>query len=122
MTLLGILDPQPGDPQPSTSQYAMIGEFGGIGSFTPGKEWKPKSCGTYLHVPTGADEANTYIAMAAKIQSRVDHVSASVYTQTTGNPLNPQNGGRCPVMLFLLLVLLLLLLLLIVIIVLMLQT
>ena len=75
--------PQPGDPQPSTSQYAMIGEFGGIGSFTLGKEWKPNSCGTYLHVPTGADEANTYIKMAAAIQSRVDHVSASVYTQTT---------------------------------------
>jgi hypothetical protein len=48
-----------------------------------GKEWKPKSCGTYLQVDTPADEASTYVKMAATIQSRVDHISASVYTQTT---------------------------------------
>jgi len=44
---------------------------------------KPKACHTYLHVDTGADEAATYVKMAATIASRVDHVSASVYTQTT---------------------------------------
>ena len=27
----------------------MIGEFGGIGAFVLGKEWKPRSCHTYLH-------------------------------------------------------------------------
>ena len=48
--------PYPGDPQPSATQYAMVGEFGGIGAFVEGKEWKPKSCHTYLHVDTGADE------------------------------------------------------------------
>jgi len=73
----------PGDPQPSATQYAMIGEFGGIGAFVEGKEWKPKSCHTYLHVDTPAEEASTYVKMAATIASRVDHVSASVYTQTT---------------------------------------
>jgi len=61
----------------------MIGEFGGIGAFVEGKEWKPKSCHTYLHVDTPAEEASTYVKMAATIASRVDHVSASVYTQTT---------------------------------------
>lgn len=75
--------PYPGDPQPSATQYAMVGEFGGIGAFVPGKEWKPKACHTYLHVDTPADEATTYIKMAATLQSRVDHISASVYTQTT---------------------------------------
>jgi hypothetical protein len=75
--------PYPGDPQPSDTQYAMIGEFGGIGAFVEGKEWKPKACHTYLHVDTPNDEAMTYVKMAATIQSRVDHVSASVYTQTT---------------------------------------
>jgi len=75
--------PYPGDPQPSATQYAMIGEFGGIGAFVEGKEWKPKSCHTYLHVDTPAEEASTYVKMAATIASRVDHVSASVYTQTT---------------------------------------
>ena len=62
----------------------MIGEFGGIGAFVLGKEWKPKSCHTYLHVDTPHDEATTYIKMAATIESRVDHVSASVYTQVGG--------------------------------------
>ena len=49
----------------------------------PGKEWKPKACHTYLHTPLPADEADAYIKMAGQIQARVDHVSASVYTQTT---------------------------------------
>lgn len=75
--------PYPGDPQPSSTQYAMIGEFGGIGAFVQGKEWKANSCHTYLKEDTPADEAKTYIAMAATIQGRVDHISASVYTQTT---------------------------------------
>lgn len=30
---LYIADPWPGDPQPSETQYAMVGEFGGIGAF-----------------------------------------------------------------------------------------
>lgn len=75
--------PYPGDPEPSASQYAMIGEFGGIGAFVEGKEWKPNACHTYLHTDTPQEEADTYIKMAATIASRVDHVSASVYTQTT---------------------------------------
>jgi len=75
--------PYPGDPKPSASQYAMIGEFGGIGAFTVGKEWKPKSCHTYLHVESASDEATKYIEMAHTIASRSDHISASVYTQTT---------------------------------------
>ena len=75
--------PNPGDPKPSATQYAMIGEFGGIGAFIPGKEWKAGSCHTYLHVDTSADEASAYVGMAATILSRADHISASVYTQTT---------------------------------------
>jgi len=75
--------PYPGDPQPSKTQYGMVGEYGGIGAFVAGKEWKPKSCHTYLAKSTPAEEASTFITMAAQIQSRVDHISASVYTQTT---------------------------------------
>ena len=33
--------PWPGDPKPSTTKYAMIGEFGGIGAFVTGMEWVP---------------------------------------------------------------------------------
>jgi hypothetical protein len=75
--------PYPGDPQPLKNQYAMIGEFGGIGAFIPGKEWVPKKCTTYLKVNTSAEEATTYIEMAKTILEQVDHVSASVLTQTT---------------------------------------
>merc|ERR1711976_959884 len=54
-----------------------------MGAFVSGKEWVPNKCHTYLHVDTPADEASKYVEMAKTIESRVDHVSASVYTQTT---------------------------------------
>mmetsp|Transcript_86267 Transcript_86267/g.252342 ORF Transcript_86267/g.252342 Transcript_86267/m.252342 type:complete len:642 (+) Transcript_86267:55-1980(+) len=75
--------PNPGDPKPSATQYAMIGEFGGIGAFVSGKEWVPGKCHTYLKKDTPAEEASTYIEMAMTLKSRADHISASVYTQTT---------------------------------------
>lgn len=40
-----------------------------------------RRCGTYLHVDTPAEEASTYIAMAATILTNKKDVSASVYTQ-----------------------------------------
>ena len=49
--------PYPGDPVPSLQQYAMIGEFGGIGAFVQGKEWVPEKCGTYLKAATPDVEA-----------------------------------------------------------------
>ena len=58
----------------------MVGEFGGVGAFVEGKEWKPKSCHTYLKVDTPHDEATTYIGMAQTLQKRADHISASVCT------------------------------------------
>lgn len=79
--------PWPGSPAPSATQYAMVGEFGGIGSWTTGQnEWangacepppRPSSrastlpadsntlphpagqCGTYLHEDTYQDYADT---------------------------------------------------------------
>jgi hypothetical protein len=75
--------PYPKDPKPSDTKYAMIGEFGGVGAFVPGKEWVPDKCHTYLHVSTPKDEANTYINMTRTILSRINDISASVYTQIT---------------------------------------
>jgi hypothetical protein len=75
--------PNPGNPMPSSTQYAMVGEFGGIGAFVAGKEWKPGACHTYLHVDTPANEAAAYVKMAGALASRAGHISASVYTQTT---------------------------------------
>lgn len=45
--------------------------------------WTPSGCHTYLHVDTSAEEASTYVRMAEKIKANADHISASVYTQTT---------------------------------------
>jgi len=73
--------PWPGDPYPNSSQYAMLGEFGGIGAFVAGHEWVPKQCGTYLPVSTPEDEANTYIQMAKQIQAHKADISVSIYTQ-----------------------------------------
>jgi hypothetical protein len=77
--------PDPGDPHPSSTQYAMVGEFGGLGAFTPShhNEWKPDSCYAYRQVDTPKDAADAYVEMAALLESRVDHIRASVYTQTT---------------------------------------
>merc|ERR1712113_1237396 len=73
----------PKDANASQTQYAMVGEFGGTGAFTKGKEWVPGKCFAYLKATTSDDEADKYIQMAKTLESRVDHVSASVYTQTT---------------------------------------
>ena len=75
--------PSPGNPVPSATQYAMVGEFGGIGAFVAGKEWLPHGCFSYLKVDTPREEADAYIKMAATLESRVSTISASVYTQTT---------------------------------------
>ena len=42
-----------------------------------------EGCHTYLHVETPADEAATYVEMAKTLESMVDYVSISIYTQTT---------------------------------------
>ena len=77
-------------PNASKSQYAMIGEFGGVGAFVAGKEWRPptptqKSCFAYnlpAHpLSTPAKEAQAYIKMIDTLVSWSDTLSASVYTQ-----------------------------------------
>ena len=50
------------------TQYAMVGEFGGIGAFVRGKEWKPQACHTYLKVGTPQQGAAAYVKMAARPQ------------------------------------------------------
>lgn len=77
-------------PNATSHQYAMLGEFGGVGTFVPGKEWRPptptqKSCFAY-NLPadplaTPADEANAYIKMTDTLVAWSDTLSASVYTQ-----------------------------------------
>jgi hypothetical protein len=74
--------PWPGSPTPTATQYAMVGEFGGIGAFIPGHEWAPHQCSTYLHTDTAQEEADTYVNMTAKlIAYKATGVSVSIYTQ-----------------------------------------
>jgi len=77
--------PYPGNPKPSSTQYGMIGEFGGIGAFLPGKEWVPNKCHTYLKAGNATDEADKYVSMAKTIAGyqEAKTASASVYTQIT---------------------------------------
>jgi len=75
--------PYPGDPLPDPTQYAMVGEYGGVGAFVPGHEWVPGGCYAYLEVSTPTDEANTYINMTQSIYSNEVDISACVYTQIT---------------------------------------
>ena len=75
--------PFPGNPAASSTQYAMIGEFGGIGAFQAGHMWTPSGCFAYKANKDAHDQATMYAGMAATITSNRDHISASVYTQTT---------------------------------------
>ena len=75
--------PFPGNPTNTTHQYGMIGEFGGIGAFTAGHMWTTRGCFAYKANPSPHDQAVMYAGMAKTIQGNKDHISASVYTQTT---------------------------------------
>ena len=64
----------------------MIGEFGGIGTYTTGQhEWANGQCGTYEHVDTPQAYADLYAFYVSNITSYSvsPGVSVCVYTQTT---------------------------------------
>ncbi len=77
--------PYPGNPLPSRTKYAMIGEFGGVGTFTEGKEWVPGGCYTYLHVNTSQLVAETYVNMTDRMlrEQLPRGLASSIYTQIT---------------------------------------
>ena len=77
--------PWPGSPSPSATQYAMVGEFGGIGAFIPGSEWAAGQCSTYLKADSPQQEADYYVQMAGNLSIYRDApgVSACIYTQIT---------------------------------------
>merc|ERR1712187_741351 len=65
--------PQPGDPHPAHNMYAMVGEFGGIGAFIPGKEWVPKGCFSYLPVKTPSEQAGKCLESHLRFRVHTDH-------------------------------------------------
>ena len=86
--------PWPGNPQPSATQYAMQGEYGGIGAFTPGREWSPGQCFAYLANPDAQAEAEVFVNMTkVLVQNKAKGVSVSVFTQITD--VENECDGEC---------------------------
>jgi len=61
----------------------MIGEFGGIGAFQQGHMWTRSGCFAYKENANAHDQSGMYVNMTEQIQANRDHISATVYTQTT---------------------------------------
>jgi len=75
--------PNPGNPIPSATQYAMVGEFAGIGAFVPGHEWVPNGCYAYESFSDPANQASAYVNMTKTLLSNRGQVSVSIATQVT---------------------------------------
>ena len=84
--------PHPHDPKPTKTQYAMVGEFGGIGAFLT--QWEVRNgsgkcrsnspSGVYGHGnTTPSDAAASYVAMTGMLASIKRDISAAVYTQVS---------------------------------------
>lgn len=73
--------PEPGFIFPTELQYAMVGEWGGIGYFLRGREWVPGGCSAYKEANTPLEQADLYVHLAKKLQASVCCISAAVYTQ-----------------------------------------
>ena len=68
-------------------RYAMLGEFGGVGSFTLDKEWVPGGCYTYLHVNSSQLVADTYINMTeTMIRDQVRRRGLVPHSTRSGSP------------------------------------
>merc|ERR1712154_234397 len=75
--------PNPSDPKPSKTQYAMVGEYGGIGYFVPEKEWAKGECYGYKEVATAQDFAQYYVQMSYAILKNKGDIAVVIYTQLT---------------------------------------
>merc|ERR1712007_218873 len=74
--------PDPCDPQPSRSQYAMIGEYMGIHSIG-GKQWAPGQCSLQPGRNTTTEVFTHMLLDLQMLTDRVATLSAAVLTQLT---------------------------------------
>jgi hypothetical protein len=74
--------PGPCEPQPSATQYAMVGEYAGLGWFPP-NQWAPGGCYAYRGEASAAAQANDTIAMSQQLTTYKGLVSVSILTQIT---------------------------------------
>lgn len=78
--------PYPDHPEPSATQYAEVGEYGGIGWRPSGKQWLEDSCGRRaIMANTSADGTIVFLAMIAQLITQRDQgtLSAAIITQIT---------------------------------------
>lgn len=75
--------PDPSDPKPSPTQFAEIGEYGGLGAFVPGHEWVQGSCYAYETCGSTDKLADRYIGMTKYILQHKNDLSVVAYTQIT---------------------------------------
>ena len=72
------------DPIPNNHQYAMVGEYGGIGVFDIGHEWLTGACFAYKPYNTTQEYINEYSNYANQFLTvNKGTTSAMVYTQIT---------------------------------------
>jgi hypothetical protein len=73
----------PAFPAPSSTQYAALGEYGGVGLFIPGHEWASGKCYGYDDVSDPGQLVTKLQGYFSTVQANQNSISASVYTQTT---------------------------------------
>lgn len=73
--------PDPMDIRPNIHSYAMLGEFGGVGSFVPSKEWVLGKCHAYASLSSAAAFVQRYREMLHRVRDKLGCLSSSVYTQ-----------------------------------------
>jgi hypothetical protein len=78
----------PGLPIPSATQFAMIGEYGGLGAFTnlppySSHTWTSNLCYAYQNTLTEQNFVDTLVGFLQSIQSNAGYISAAILTQIT---------------------------------------
>lgn len=76
----------PESPRPTSTRWATLGEFGGVGLRAPGNEYSPNgSFQAYEMVGSSAALTDRYLQLVAALQNQVKNggLSASVYTEIT---------------------------------------
>jgi len=76
--------PEPSVPMPSSNQFAMVGEFSGLGFFpTNEHQWKKSACYAYQTMNSSQAFANTYCQFVDNLSLESVFVSGAIATQTT---------------------------------------
>ena len=66
------------------NQFAMIGEYGGVGVFVDGHSWVEHGCHAYANLSSSQEYADQLVQwMGHEVGDQRGNLSAAVYTQLT---------------------------------------